>query len=331
MKISYKRKISNFIVFINLASICLVNSIQIEKVLKIDKFYSINPKNILFQEFNKAKNTKLLTLSQIPQENTDLRKLETKDLASIIISILALLLSIYANINTEIKTRSETSRTIRLQLTDILDRIIKLELENAKYQKDYNNNDSDYTFNISSILNQQNVSLLQQANYLSRELKEELISVNDFITIAVANQRAGFLVEADDFYNKATKKAKNISDRYSEAVATRAYANFLFLTGKIQDGRNKYENSISVLQSLPTQGQNDLIPYQLALTHQYWGVSESSINNKDSARINFNNARNEFKKITNPFARNQNLEIIDKIEKNMEEGIKEKNSENTLN
>ena len=241
--------------------------------------------------------------------------LTAKDINSIIISTLALLVSIYATINTEIKTRSEKKRTIRLQLTDILGRITKLNLDNAKYIKDYAKTDPQYVSNVSSILNQENTSLLWQAKSLSQEIPD-LISPVDLNTIAVANYNSGNFIEADLFHRQGIKKADDINDNYSKVLATRSYANFLFSIGKNEDGRDKYKTAISLMQSLPTQGQNDLIPYTNGITYQMWAINELSIGNNDQARKNFSNAQKEFYKIENSFVKDTSLKTLNHLKDN---------------
>ena len=231
------------------------------------------------------------------------------DISSIVISIVALLLSVYANINSQAREESEKNRTIRIQLTDVLGRINNLNLENAKIFKDYSETDPEYASRISVILNQENASLLWQAKYLSEQIPD-LISVVDLNILAYANFFANNILEAENFHQKSIEKAKNTNDNYSQALTTRAYASFLFSTGRITDGRNQYKNSISLLQNLNIKGNSDLIPSSIGYTYQQQGISELSIGEIDNAKKYFIKAEKEFYKMQNSFARNSYLNSL---------------------
>lgn len=236
----------------------------------------------------------------------------TIDIISIIISIVALLLSVYANINSQTREESEKNRTIRIQLTDVLGRINNLNLENARIFKDYSEADPEYASRISAILNQENVSLLWQAKYLSEQIPD-LISVVDLNTIAYANFLANNILEAEGFHKKSIEKAKNNNDNYSRALTTRSYAIFLFSTGRSTEGRRQYETSVTLLESLPIKGNSDVIPSTIGYTYQQRAISELSIGEIENAKKYFNKAESEFNKMENSFVKNTYLRSLNDL------------------
>lgn len=218
--------------------------------------------------------------------------------------------------NTEIKTRYEKGRIIRSQLTDVLGRITKLNIENAKSFKDYGQKDPAYHQTISSILNQENTSLLQQAMYLSEQIPD-LVSAVDLNTIAVANANAGDLILAEEFYKKAIEKSGN---DYYKALATRSYGGFLFPQRRFEEARQQYRNSVSLLK-----GGDILVRYTNGLTYQMWAINEL-YSGSSSASVDeiFSQAKREFSGIDNEFIRTnalKGLEAAQAGKANLPEGL----------
>lgn len=229
--------------------------------------------------------------------------MENKDKISIFISILALVISIIATINTEVKTKYEKSRIIRSQLTDVLGRITKLNIENAKNFKEYGQDDPAYHQIISSILNQENASLLHQAMYLSEQIPN-IVSAVDLNTIAYANANAGDLVLAEVFFLKAIDRSSN--DLY-KALATRSYANFLFPQRRFEEARQQYRKSVSLLK-----GGDILVRYTNGMTYQMWATNEL-YSGSSSAFVDeiFSQAKREFSGIDNKFIRTNALKGLE--------------------
>ncbi|MCW5315292.1 hypothetical protein GTQ43_16175 [Nostoc sp. KVJ3] len=122
--------------------------------------YFISPANaVIVNRNNTFSLNNVMYLSQVREDN----KIQTKDIITIGISFLSFLLSVYAIINTETKTRDEKYRNMRLQLTDVLGRLTKSYIEIATYHKDYIKSNPDYFYKVSSVLQQESKSLLQQA------------------------------------------------------------------------------------------------------------------------------------------------------------------------
>jgi len=222
--------------------------------------------------------------------------MELKDKASITLSIIALIISVAAAINTEISSKHEEQRTVRSQLTDVLSQIISVSIENAKLYKEAAKTDPVYYQAISSILNQRNTFLLQQAIYLTEKIPDLVTSV-ELNTIAAANANAYDLLTAEKYYLKAIDATK--SDLW-KAMAIRSYALFLFPQRRFEEARDQFRKSVSQLR-----GGDNFVRFTNGLTYQMWGAAElSSANSPERAEELFRNARNEFSGIDNEMVRN---------------------------
>jgi hypothetical protein len=190
-----------------------------------------------------------------------------KDRITLLLSILAPLLSVAASINSELKGNAEHKRTVRGQLTDILSRLISINLENAKVMRDIGQTGSLYAQQVSSILSQQNAFLLDQAMYLSTQIPT-LVTTVELNTIATANANAGNLIVAEQFYRRAIDSAP--SDNFL-ALATRSYAAFLFPQRRSEEGREQFRRSIALLK-----GGDNLVRLTNGVTYQMWGHHDKS-------------------------------------------------------
>ena len=173
-----------------------------------------------------------------------MKKLNVNDKASLAMSGIALMLSIVAYVNGEIKGASEQQRTMRSQLTNVLGRIISSNLENTKAFRDAGQSDPFYYQQVSSILNQQNAFLLQQAMYVSEQIPS-LVTTVELNTIALANASAGDIVVAERYYKRAIDTSP--SDYY-KSLATRSYATFLFPQRRFEEGRDQFRKAVSLLK-----------------------------------------------------------------------------------
>lgn len=234
-------------------------------------------------------------------------KLSLRDKIALVTSGLALILSAIAFVNSEIKGVSEKQRTIRSQLTDVLSRIIALNLENARTYRDAGK-DPFYYQQVSGILNQQNAFLLQQAMYLSEQIPS-LVSAVELNTIAAGNANAGDLVIAEKYYKRAIDSAGN---DYYRSLATRSYAAFLFPQRRFEEGRDEFRKAVTLLK-----GGDNVIRLTNGVTYQMWGYSEMQSGASPQVVDDlFQKARTEFAGIDNQFLRDTSLQGLDATRRN---------------
>ena len=102
--------------------------------------------------------------------------MEINDLITILISSFALFFSGIATTISIVRGKDERERAIRNQITDILNQVITNDLEDAKLFHEWGKKDSGYYQNASSILNQRNACLLNQATFLRDKIPQLGIS-----------------------------------------------------------------------------------------------------------------------------------------------------------
>lgn len=223
--------------------------------------------------------------------------METKDIITVSISSLAFLLSLVATTVSLVRSRYERQRAIRKEITDTLSKIVSTNIENAKAYRESAEKDPAFYQALSSILNQQNAFLLQQATYLMDEVPG-LVTAVEYNTIAQANANAGELMAAERYFRKAIEVAPN---PYQRSLATRSYAGYLFTQRRFEEARDLFRKAISLLA-----GGDNLVRYTNGLTYQMWAWNElSNAAAPTRAEELFESARNEFGGIDNESVRRQ--------------------------
>jgi tetratricopeptide (TPR) repeat protein len=225
--------------------------------------------------------------------------METKDIISISISSLAFLLSAAATMISVVRSKYEKQRAIKKEITDTLSKIVSTALENAKLFRESAEKDPAYYQAVSSILNQQNAFLLQQATYLTDEVPD-LVTAVEYNTIAAATANAGDLISAEKYYKKAIEVSPN---NYYRSLAIRSYAAYLFPQRRFEEARENFKKAISLLT-----GGDNLVRYTNGFTYQMWAWNESN-NAASSKRAEelFESAINEFSGIDNETVRRDAL------------------------
>ena len=215
--------------------------------------------------------------------------METKDIVSMSISLLAFILSLAATTISLIRSKYEKQRAIRKEITDTLGKIVATAIDNAKLFHEIAEKDPRYFESVSSILGQQNAFLLQQATYLTDQVPE-LVTAVEYNTIAAATANAGDLIAAEKYYRKAIDVSPN---DYYRSLAIRSYANYLFPQRRFEEAREYFRKAISLLT-----GGDNLVRYTNGLTYQMWGWNEANIGGSPKrAEELFESALNEFKGI----------------------------------
>ena len=225
--------------------------------------------------------------------------MDTKDLISVSLSVLAFILSGSATIISIVRARQEKQRAIKREITETLGRIVSTALDSAKAYRETAQSDPAYFQAVSSILNQQNTFLLNQATYLAEQVPTLMTAV-EYNTIASATASAGDLIAADRYYKKAVDVAPN---GYFRALALRSYANFLFQQQRFDEARRLFKQSVALIA-----GTGDFVHFTNGFTYQMWGWNEANLAHaKAQADVYFEIAANEFMAIENVQVRSDSL------------------------
>lgn len=162
--------------------------------------------------------------------------------ASTIISMFALIFSLLTSSASYFQVDSQNKRAARGELRGLIQRLIALPKEHAELQKIYKNNPAVFS-SLSSSISQESALLSSQAVELANRIPND-ISAPEYASIAqslidqgITNQRISTLLEA------GLKVTKDID---SELALLRIYGRYLFITGNINGGRQKYEEAMNV-------------------------------------------------------------------------------------
>ncbi|MGH8470786.1 MAG: hypothetical protein ACREVY_18050 [Gammaproteobacteria bacterium] len=195
----------------------------------------------------------------------------------------------------------ERRLALRSELTDLLSRIIRAQLDNAKLLKDHAN-DAAYIQMVSSTLNQENAFLLNEATMLMEQIPD-LVGAVEYNTVAYSLANAGEGARAEEYYRRAINVARSPFER---TAAQRSFAFFLFSRGRFEEARALCRDALSQLpESDPVIRQTN------GYTLQGWAWNEKFIaRNPEQADQLFAQAQAEFAAVENPMMRNQLLSAL---------------------
>lgn len=190
----------------------------------------------------------------------------------------------------------ERRLTLRGELTDLLSKILRTQLDNAKILKE-SSQDPQYMQMVSSTLNQENAFLVNEASILIEQIPD-MVGAVEYNTIAFSYANIG----EDDYAEKYFRRAIHVTDNpLDRGMTQRSFANFLFNRGRLDEARALYQDA---LQQLPKED------YRARQTNGYtlqgWAWNEANIaGDIDRANHLFAQAMAEYEAVLNPVMRNQ--------------------------
>lgn len=191
-------------------------------------------------------------------------------MASSIISIAALLISVLSLIISIVQKQKETDRGIRKNLSDSLENVSKINLEVSKLKQDQALFNSANGIELRRMYNSQRRILIAHADFLVSRY-DSLTTDIDCNLIAGGYEAIGDYEKAEIYWVKTIEKSISNPIRH---MNLRGYARFLFHQGKFQLGRSKYEEALKVELS-DTDDNRRLI----SDTYLMWASTEREFNN----------------------------------------------------
>ena len=205
-----------------------------------------------------------------------------------------------ASASVEQGTAAQFERRIALrsELTDLLSRIIRGQLDHQKLLKEHAG-DAGYVQTVASTLNQENAFLLSEATLLIEQIPD-LVGAVEYNTLAVALVSTSDLVQAEQYYRRAIHAARGPSQL---TMAQRSFAQFLFSVGRVAEARALYQ---AALEELPDH--DPTTPQTNGYTLQGWAWLEANLTG-DLQRAGqlFDMAREQFERVENRMLREQLL------------------------
>jgi tetratricopeptide (TPR) repeat protein len=233
--------------------------------------------------------------------------------ASNYISLVAAAISICSFVYSWHQKSSESNRTARTQLTDLISKLDSVFAEFDKLMFENADKSADpYFVGRRSFLNGQKRFLARQAVYLMDQIPD-LVTDFEYNRVADAFSSVGDYRLSDKYYVKAIEATDNVEDpdtkAYYASMSMRAFARSLFEQRLIEEGRKRYQESLDLIRP-----DTDLNRYNNAETHQRWALAEADVLEWNEAEDHINKARSFYQSIVNRGRRAQGLANLAKIE-----------------
>ena len=256
-----------------------------------------------------------------------------------IIAILAFILSIYAIINSNFQNKLENERNTRLQLTEVLNRLVQLDKESIKLQSDFNLKHKDKMRLFQSI-DQENIFLAYQAEDLVMRIKN-IVSRDDLNVIALAFARSGITSKAEQFFKysmdkdyfkkgiknfrlpiyssreyEEAKEVKNRSDneKFTEVIAKSNYGEYFYQIGEYTKGKDQFDEAKKLLESISFPNP-DIQNYRLGLNRLGLAMSQFQHKSQEEKYIeNFHSLERYFNNIKNPLMKKDMFLMLKDLE-----------------
>jgi tetratricopeptide (TPR) repeat protein len=218
---------------------------------------------------------------------------------SLIVSSVAVTVSLTSAAVTLFQKRSETLRVVRQQITDALAKILALAYQQAELTMDPTADQTNpqhqaklgYIFRQHTFYSRHAIFLMQRA--------PNIVSDADYIALAESFQQVGDYVEANANYLKAISKSRN---PFYRGVNIRMAAEARYHQGDCGGGASLYEDALKL-----TMGSGDQTLAARGYTYQSWARSEATYNDKAAAATLFGKARDTYNRVQAANIRTFNL------------------------
>ena len=229
-----------------------------------------------------------------------------------IISVLALTFSFGTTYVSYKHTEAQDIQNSRAELRAMLQRLAALPKENFELVKKHGRDALGTDF-VAGIIEQEQALLAQQAVEVAEALPQDIITSTEYYAVGYALQSTYDLEQAEIFYIKAIRQAKEEKKLDNEISALRAYADLLFLSGRIKAGRTKYREAMNIFSRYEGYDETTQISMQ-SFTKHNWAYSEASSQNMQRALQHLAHARNLALRLPAGPLRNQALRGITQSE-----------------
>jgi tetratricopeptide (TPR) repeat protein len=196
----------------------------------------------------------------------------------------------------------ETQRALRIQLTDVLNKIVSLNVENAKLPPD-GTLPPGTPPSIKALLNDQRRFLVRQATYIMHQI-EPLVSSFEYLLIAATYDNIDDVYQATRYFEIAQQRAE---DDINRGIITRSYARFLFNQGEHGRGREQYGEALKIFS-----GDSDRMKEYRGDTYLRWATLECEWEFQKEAEALFEQAKLSFASKSSPAMRKRSVARLEK-------------------
>src|SRR5438105_5784874 len=217
--------------------------------------------------------------------------MELKDVVSIVISAIAVLIALSTFLVNSFRKTSDDRHALRGSLNDVISKIFSVRIEQVKYIQDHPNwAQSELTLSVNNVLTAQLRSYARLADYIIPKIKG-LVSDIELATVAETLAATGEQIDADAYWHAAIASAKSESQQIQYR---RSYAAFLFGIGQLASGREEYQTALGLFRD-----NDDISKAQNGATYKFWGLCELRVDNRSMAENYFMYAKDLYSNVAN--------------------------------
>ena len=218
--------------------------------------------------------------------------MSAKDVITLVLSGLALAVSVIATAYGVWRQRRESDRQFLERITDITSALIDArakvrEIDSAP--ADQKGPEVDY---VRGNQVQRMIVLARQADYMVTDKTMRLLSDVNYLAMAQAFAVLGDTAQAERYWALACATPTRAA---YQALNRRMYGDYLFNQGRPDEGRAQYESAIGDLSASP-EGRDYS---QIGLVYENWMVSEARSGFADQARAVEQKAKESYGRIPN--------------------------------
>ena len=204
---------------------------------------------------------------------------------ALIISLTALLFSFGTTSVSYYRTTQQDIHDARTELRTLILRLSQLPRENIEYSKKYAD-DSLALGSLSGVLNQENALVAKQAADIINRIPGH-VGATEYMSVAGALSNSGLFDPALKLMTRAFAQSADAND---EVAILRFFGQTLFATGKLEEGRQKYQAALQIFTKYPTDNQSYIHMTHL-FTEMYWSQMETAARQCQFARSHLEEAR----------------------------------------
>jgi hypothetical protein len=185
--------------------------------------------------------------------------------ASLIISLLALLLSLASTGYTTWRTEQQDVRAARTELGELIQRLSVLPKENLELQTNYANKPAALT-QLSGAVNTENLVLARQAaDIIERRIPNNVAAI-EYYAVASALNLSG---DYDTGRRLLERGLERVNDPVSHSAMLRTFASSLYGSGEIAAGRQRMQQARDIFSRYPTK-IHSLVVWTNVHTELFW-------------------------------------------------------------
>ena len=238
-----------------------------------------------------------------------LNSLQPKDSFALLFSCLALIVSIISFVVTLLQKKGETERGLRLELSNVLEKLSDIEVVMAQDGPGHLGGDLPAQSNrtIRGVKTIQRRYLTSKADFIVKRVPAALVTDGELLVLALAYAAIDDFSKAEEYWRKCIDTAVT---PLHKAVNLRMFARFCFFVKSAEEGRRQFASAVELASDA-----TDASKYSKGTTYEVWAAAEAQAGFHDEAENKLKIAKVIFESISWRLLRNRGLEQFAQTER----------------